>query len=372
MPDKELSLGGLLTSYMEWDGLDGRDFEALAGWGFTEREQLLPAILAQLPKGTGITSFDELDAVLWDLVDSVDMMEDPWSIAARYCELLQPRKFVFHLPFAQTPSLAVDFAFGGRNDLALRTARVGPWNMAVLHGSVDVGHPIPAQRAALGLAEQVAGLLMALDVLRFAHNLEQEKARQAEPTPIGLRVGPVDAGEDEAEAWSIFTLPWREQYYAWGTAVCAPRDLTDLEKLAAERDGAAAGIRHRLELIHKVFSVGGMDAKRIRRAARFLRKASTAEEPGDSYLFLATALEGLLVEGEGELQKRVCDAASIVAGPTYSERTRARGLAEHLYKVRSRYIHTGEYEGAEEKRQEVIQLVRYILASEIRLFARSN
>lgn len=147
------------------------------------------------------------------------------------------------------------------------------------------------------------------------------------------------------------------------TLFCVPRELSELEARSPRRDVFDA----RVQLACRPFRTPGIEARRVRCAARFLVKALRSTDPGDAYVFMATCLEGLLLQGENAVSARVADSVALVLGRTRTERTELRETCSRLYDVRSRYIHDGEYQGSEVHRRDCLELAGRIVLSEIRM-----
>src|SRR5262245_2134681 len=64
-------------------------------------------------------------------------------------------------------------------------------------------------------------------------------------------------------------------------------------------------------------------------------------------------MEGLLLQGDGDLAKRLSDAIALRLGQSIEERTKLGAIARQVYDVRSRYVHGSEYQGAEVLRHEM-------------------
>ena len=115
------------------------------------------------------------------------------------------------------------------------------------------------------------------------------------------------------------------------------------------------------------FSLGGPDARRLRTAARFLTKAMRAESPADSYVFMGTCLEALLVSGEEAIGERLRDAVALILGRTFEERVELKNRVKKLYDTRSRYVHGGQYDRNERERVLCLDIAKRVLAAELKL-----
>ena len=169
-------------------------------------------------------------------------------------------------------------------------------------------------------------------------------------------------------------MNWNHVRSVLSAAVAFPRDVTEMDGQRAikreeegEEDVMGQLTRDRMQAALRAFSIGGPDSKRVRQAAQFLHRAEVSESPADSYLAMATALEGLLVQGEGDLSARVADAVVFNIGTSHSDRAKLRALAKKLYDVRSKYIHEGNYNGTEGHRHECLRMVERVVSRESRL-----
>ena len=189
----------------------------------------------------------------------------------------------------------------------------------------------------------------------------------------------IDSSRAHGEPVTVpHAMNWRHVRSVLSSVLDFPfHDVTDLEGqkvLNAEDCGGEAHalmeqivIRDRLRAALRAFSMGGPDCKRVRRAAQFLHRAEVSESAADSYLAMATALEGLLVDGTGDLSARVADAVAFIIGTSHSDRVKLRALAKKLYDIRSKYIHEGNYSGDEAHRHECLRMVERVVWYESRL-----
>lgn len=380
-PDQTSSLGTLVDAYLAWDGLEEEILRELAQAGVHSREALLPVLLERLPKEAGIKTIEELEAVLYDEVvfEALRDEVDPTEMGRVVCELIVPQEMTFAIPIARAEPLKTDAKrqrasetepfrvdVGGRNALVLFDQNIGGVELACVTGSTRVGHWRPGMRQALSIAEEVSGVLMALDLLRRSPSDELDRYYGDQHVFDGLAaiVQYDRSGVKKTQEWP---LPPTVQHSISVSVLGLPRRLNDLER-AKLAQGAPGALDHRFNLLLRPFVVGGEAARRIRRAARFLRKAATSDTPADSFLFMATALESLLIPNGGEgLERRISDAVALLLGGTYPDRERLRKVSNNLYNVRSRYIHEGEYQGTELMRLESLRLVADVVAHEIRM-----
>lgn len=331
---------------------------------------LLPEIFSNLPRATGLLTLEDLSRVMSDFEMYCSSQGDadprePADLEMIFNEVLKPRAYSFVVPLARVATTTPTVQVGGRSKLGLLSAEWEEVPFFALLGEVTVGHECVARRFAVETAAEVLGLLMAVGVAQY----RTRRRRPGDDVPhLSIIMHCPDPDEPfEAEPQS---LSWRETHDVCSTVLLPPDDATELERAEQKRLGKGEGIlQSRIELATRPFRIGGMAAKKIRRAARYLRKAVTSDEPGDAYLYLATCLEGLLLDGEkkDDLSARVADAVGFLLGRTHDERVAFRERATHLYKVRSSYVHKGEYTGSELERLKCIELARAVVAAELRL-----
>jgi hypothetical protein len=375
------TLGTLVDAYLAWDALEEEIVHDLAAAGLHAREDLLPALLERLPKETGIKTVEELETVLYDESVFAELRDevDPELMGAALCKLISSQEMTFAIPIARAAALArqsreqdavaaepVLVDIGGRNGLLLSHEQIAGVELACVSGSARVGHWRAAVREALVIAEEVSGVLMALGLLRLPPSHERDNSDLHVFRELGATVQYCHEGKNQTQAW---LLPPSVQHSISQCALGIPRRLNDLER-AKLAQGAPGALDHRFSMFLRPFVTGGVEASRVRRAARFLRKGATSDTPAESFLFMATSLESLLIpEGGDRLEKRISEAVAFMLGGSHSSRLRLRAVAETLYGVRSRYIHVGDYTGTESKRLEALRLVGDVVAHEIRMLA---
>ena len=212
---------------------------------------------------------------------------------------------------------------------------------------------------------RLAGACWATGLLRFTPKL----------LPTGLIGGSVPllcvelsgATPEVEDGWADnFLLSWSQIHDISSSVLSPPSAMTDLERHA--HGGPEEVLLARLSVAMRPFSLKTQYARKLRTAASFLRRAATAEEPGDSYLYMATCLEGLLVEGKGEVSARTRDAVAFLLGASHEQRKTLRDDVGHLYDVRSRYIHDGEYTGDVLRKAECMRIVKEVVEGELRRF----
>jgi hypothetical protein len=374
MADDRPKLGTLVDAYVAWHALEEEIVEDLASYGLVDRAALLPEIVDQLPRESGLRTIAEVEELLYDEPVFARLSEevDPAAMEAIVLESVRPAPMRFFTPIALVGRSPLDLEIGGRAELRLTTQELHGAQVAFIGGTVRVGHWSAAARHALSIAEEVSGVLLALDLLRVPSGEDREWTDADEDEDVFKHLAAVVtydlAGTTQEQTVG---LPWSVQHAVSRLLLTTPRERDDIEEAKAAA-GAPEPFERRYELFAAAFAIGGPKAKNIRRAARFLRKAATADTPGESFLSMATSLESLLVAGSGDLEKRVCDAVTFLLGTSYEERERLRSIASTLYDCRSTYIHQGEYQGSERQRVEAMRLVRDVIARELRTLAASG
>lgn len=378
-----------------------------AGYLSPDEEGIVLGILETLPKGSQVESIDDLREILRDhcsITDGYAIRRGPTEqekskMDETFLGLMAMGSYEFEVPiFApfirfEGDPVPSELAIGGRFDLRLVYRRleqvpeslgpgwqtVGPESFeygTFLSGRVDAVHWTGALRRALALCEELTGTHLAVDLARCSSATAQHR-RNA----------------DEAEAWQSVSLHrtadgWAKSIkLSWQQIDAMRRTVGDLpespsvyleeifntaEEAAGLRlvetkgeDPRVAAKRDRSYPLAP-FSHGGIDAKRLRTAARFLTKAVRAESPADSYLFMGTCLEALLVSGSEALGERLSDAVALILGSTFGEREELKRRVKRLYDTRSRYVHDGQYDPNERDRVLSLGIVKRVLAAELR------
>jgi hypothetical protein len=381
----DLDLGRLLYVFYEWEGLDEDDLERLSLTGVRSRAELLPDLLTRLPRDADLRRVGEVEDLLFDedTFKAMGIADDdptPGTMEEDLRAMIRPQIMSFVIPIALPGKIETDCELGGRHSLSLRKAKFaaaapapapeGPIEaeLMCLSGTVKAGHWASARRIALELTEAVCGVLTALGFLQPHPTFEREYRLHDLFRHLAFIIKYQFQGSERPRK---LELPWHIQNHIWQSRIDLPQRLTDMEQRALD-DGATDPFQHRLRLLRAPFTVGGPDAQRVRQAARFLRKAATVESPAESYVFLATALEGLFIDDEGDLSKRIGEAVSLLVGTSQEHRRKLRKEVAQLYNVRSRYVHDGTYEGSDPDRLNALALVSGVIAHEVALLAGSQ
>lgn len=141
-------------------------------------------------------------------------------------------------------------------------------------------------------------------------------------------------------------------------------------KLPAEgeldmRDGLDRTLSRRLRLFERIFRGEDDRAREIRQALRIYLRAHAAWSEGEKAMFLATLLEGLLLDRRKEdLSARLQDAVAYWVGTTAIERNDIRALIKKLYSARSDFVHNGQLAPSNFDADEVFVLAQRVIEKE--------
>jgi hypothetical protein len=119
-----------------------------------------------------------------------------------------------------------------------------------------------------------------------------------------------------------------------------PADPAGTRFLRPSPDDRLAGYGR---VLQPLFANVDDEARTIRAALANFTRASLAVDAGESALYLAMCLEGLLTKegSKDSTTARVTEAAANYAGGRRQQREANRKCAERLYAVRSSYVHRG-------------------------------
>lgn len=330
--------------------------------------EAIQRVFRNLPKDADIATLDELEDLLVDLVNSStdDQLETPGEAERLFLSLLTKTDYKFRVPIVRLGAGLPTQEIGGRLRLSLERGTLEKTEFLFVNGTVNCSHWRSARRTAMRTLDEISGCLLATGLLRFTPKLQPTGLIGTVPLPrVELSVAMPEA---EGRWADDFLLSWSQIHDIWSSVLSLPSELTDLERHALENSGPEEVLLARLKLAMRPFSLGGQYARKLRTAARFLRRAETAEEPGDSYLYMATCLEGLLVEGKDEVSARLRDAVAFLLGNSHEQRKTLRDEVGHLYDVRSRYIHEGEYTGDVLRKAKSMRIVKEVVEGELRRF----
>jgi hypothetical protein len=372
-----------------------------------DEEGILLALLESLPKGSHIESIDDLRAILRDhysITNSDAIHQGPTEeqkneMEQNFQRLVEMSSYEFEAPiFApftrfEGDPVPSDLAIGGGANLRFVHRRLeeirGPlepgWKRAgpepleyvtFLSGRLDAVHWTGALREVLTLCEEVTGTHLALDLAKCSSPTAQH-VREVQGAEAWLCVSLSRAADGWAKS---VTLSWQQVDATSRTVGFWPEspsvylegifDAGDkavgVDVVESNHEDPPAKARRDRDYAVAPFSLGGDDAKRLRTAARFLTKAVRAESPADSYLFMGTCLEALLVSGGEAIGERLSDAVALILGRSFGERAEMKERVKKLYHRRSRYVHGGQYDRNERERMLCLDIVKRVLAAELK------
>jgi hypothetical protein len=368
-----------------------------AGYLSPDQDGIVLAILEHLPEGSYVESIDDLREILQEHYGATDYWaishdaaeQEKIQMEADFHRLVAPARYDFEAPIFgsfnryEGDPVPVDLAIGGRHDLRflqrrieevpepLRPGwrRVGPEEfkyVPFLSGQIEAVHWTGALRRVLVLCEEVTGTHLAMDLAQCSSVTSQHRRYMrvaAERLFVSL--------SREADGWakSINLSPQQANALSQTDAFWPESPSPYLDRLfrEAEQTHEDSDLSARRGYALAPFSLGAPDARRLRTAARFLTKAMRAESPADSYLFMGTCLEALLVSGEEAIGERLRDAVALILGRTFEERVELKNRVKKLYGTRSRYVHGGQYDRNERERVLCLDIAKRVLAAELKL-----
>ncbi len=378
-----------------------------AGYVSPDEEGIVLGLLEGLPKGSHVESIDDLRDILRDhylktgpnVIHLGPTEQEKGEMEETFLRLVTIGRYEFEVPifipftrFEGDP-VPPELSIGGRHDLRFVHRRLeqvpqllepgweraGPDSLeylTFLNGRVDAVHWTGALRRALGLCEEITGTHLAVDLAQCTSPTAQH-LRKVEGAEAWLSV----SLSRTADGWAKnIKLSWQQVDAMSRTVGFWPESPSMyLEKLfgGAEKAAGEAAVEIKQEVPEETakrdrgyalapFLNGGTDARRLRTAARFLTKAVRAEFPADSYLFMGTCLEALLVSGSEAIGERLSDAVALILGRTFGERAELKKTVKKLYDTRSRYVHDGQYDRNERDRMLCVDIVKRVLAAELR------
>lgn len=315
----------------------------------------LTDLYRNLPDRSVATGPDELDRHLTDWLMGTDTDTPPDPDFDAYKRMLELREFRFRLPLATGSSGQAEWHLGGRSSARIVSDSDG---CVRLEGTVKAIHVWGAARSAERLAQEVSGCLHCLG-LTLHRAMPFPGVERAE----GIELYWTQEDHDCEEDVPFSTV---ESQYIQGTRLAVDEhNLDDIERQRLLQSGPESVFEPRVARLRNLFEAGGPPSKRIRTAARFLYRAVKTSDPGDCFVYLMTAVEGLMVSGKGELTARAADAVALRVGSSFSEREVVRKLISKAYAVRSKYLHEGAYVGDDLVREEVLQVVARLIRGEI-------
>jgi len=368
-----------------------------AGYLSPDEDGIVLAILDYLPKDSRVESIDDLREILqehygitdYEAISRDATEQEKIQMEADFHRLVAPSFYEFEVPIFGSFSryegdpVPADLAIGGRHDLRFLQRRIeelpepleagwrrlGPQHfkyVPFLVGRVEAVHWTGALRRVLALCEEVTGTRLAMDLAQCSSATSQHRRDMraaAERLSLSLSraadgwAKSINLSPQQANALSQTEAFWPE----------SPSPYLDRLSRETEQTHEDSELNARRGYALAPFSLGGPDARRLRTAARFLTKAMRAESPADSYVFMGTCLEALLVSGEEAIGERLRDAVALILGRTFEDRVELKNRVKKLYDTRSRYVHGGQYDRNERERVLCLDIAKRVLAAELKL-----
>jgi hypothetical protein len=155
------------------------------------------------------------------------------------------------------------------------------------------------------------------------------------------------------------------------TAAClafvVPEDLDDVEMAQAKRGEVSRAIKNRIQCLVAPMTGRSERAIELAAAARLLFESFAAWEEGKAIAFALMSMEAALLErsGSGDILSRLREAVAYRLGGTSEARSSLRGKVKKLYKLRSRYVHTGRIDPRTDMVEQARHLARSALHKEL-------
>lgn len=336
-----------------------------------------------------------------------------------------------HVPIAHgRPGLPLDIEPTGRRKIFVRQVADDAIEVVYVGVSIEARTVEKAVQWASDVADEVWGFLLALGVIGpRPHVPRAAHARTVVVPPVTPTATPLLLGRSVSEIQSMIDdLKDLNRRWRADTAPPAPNDyrirvrapgldtveiavsLRDVERIDATQAVSprrepppvatsnidkieqtdAQIVKNRLEDIRTLLMNEDEDAEQnrkknghekeqkkrrlstLRTAARFLRKAHDAPEPGEKYFLLSTCLESLLLAGAEEgvgIGARLRAAVALLLGRSQKERDELRQQVKTIYDHRCEFVHaksdSAPAETSEHEPEEAVLLVCRVLAAEL-------
>ena len=132
------------------------------------------------------------------------------------------------------------------------------------------------------------------------------------------------------------------------------------------REGLGRPLGRRIRQLERLFRGEDDRAREIRQALRMYLRAHAAWSEGEKAMFLATLLEGLLLDRRKEdLSARLQDAVAYWVGTTAIDRDGIRAQIKKLYSARSDFVHNGQLTPSNFDAGKVLALAQRVIEKEI-------
>lgn len=122
--------------------------------------------------------------------------------------------------------------------------------------------------------------------------------------------------------------------------LCDPAATNEIDSARPAQDRIAANLR----ILGRGMSDLSQAALAVRHACRTYLRAYESWNAGETAMFLAITMEGLMLDKrqKDDLSARLQDSVAYWLGGSFNERKKNRQCVSELYKVRSNYVHNGE------------------------------
>jgi hypothetical protein len=199
------------------------------------------------------------------------------------------------------------------------------------------------------LCQEIQGMLLALNFAKFHTN------NLIPPPAMVIGSGKTyNSGSytNSVSANCAFSIKTDSQLHPEG----------DLDK----RQEISGDLARRIRLFERLFKSETPRAQEIRQALRMYLRARAAWSEGEKAMFLATLLEGLLLDRrKDDLSARLQDAVAYWIGTTSENRDDHRRTIRNLYNARSEFVHNGTLNPQKFNSEEVFNLAKEVIRKEI-------
>lgn len=239
---------------------------------------------------------------------------------------------------------------------------------ACVKGSVRARTIEQARRRIRAVVEEYQGAFLAIGLVR---EIDPESAvlRGFEGIHAFSNSGTMEKTRYDASDKFEVELPFELEFEP---------DASDmLERQRIERGSVPEVVARRIGRVRSLFAEEGnstVGARAVRRACALFLRALRTRDRGETSLFFAACLEGMLIDGDtrDDLAARVRDASALLVSRNHAERARVRGAVSALYDARSKFVHGQACESLDFDEDDVRQIVRIILRHEIEMSAGSG
>jgi hypothetical protein len=152
--------------------------------------------------------------------------------------------------------------------------------------------------------------------------------------------------------------------------LCDPGAQNEIDTARNGRNRVDSNLR----IFWRAIADSSLSALAVRHACRTYLRAYESWNLGESAMFLAATMEGLLLDKrqKDDLSARLQDSVAYWIGGAAKERERIRKYISELYKVRSNYVHNGEDAPAGFDIDAVRDLTRQVIRKELLTLGSAN